>query len=276
MCPVSTSGETPLSLPHRCAAWRRQPRAAAGPWGTPPATSCSGRHRPVTNAPRGFCCRGHAPPRFAQRPPARLLRVFSASVSPPLVQVASGQRPVRRRNHDRQASHVGHTLRRVHGHDLSRFWRALLLPFFAFALTVSVLPLSHTCSSSLDPHSQAPAGLRTDVTSPVRTTYGRFVATVGPRLSRPRPGRTAPRSRAPLAATMLLRSAPLPALCCTQQRLSAPAGSHARLALPRPAPPPFPGGRARARPTAQAHCGRLCGCKLHAWRVLTAKPRGGM
>ena len=98
MSPVSTSGETPLSLPHRCAAWRRQPRAAAGPWGTPPATSCSGRHRPVTNAPRGFCCRGHAPPRFAQRPPARLLRVFSASVSPPLVQVASGQRPVRRRN----------------------------------------------------------------------------------------------------------------------------------------------------------------------------------
>ena len=137
-------------------------------------------------------------------------------------------------------------LRRVHGHDVSRFWRDLLLPFFAFALTVSVLPLSHTCSSSLDPHSQAPAGLRTDVTSPVRTTYGRFVATVAPRLSRPRPGRTAPRSRAPLAATVLLWSAPLPALCCTQQRLSAPAGSHARLALPRPAPPPFPGGRARA------------------------------
>ena len=120
----------------------------------------------------------------SRAPVARLFCLRFPPARPSRVRPAPRAAPERKKI----ASHVGHMLRRVHGHDVSRFWRDLLGQFFAFALTVSVLPLSHTCSSSLDPHSQAPAGLRTDVTSPVRTTYGRFVATVGPRLSRPRPG----------------------------------------------------------------------------------------
>ena len=30
---------------------------------------------------------------------------------------------------DKKISHVGHTLRRAHGHDVSRFWRDLLFQF---------------------------------------------------------------------------------------------------------------------------------------------------